>query len=263
MDLNEISAIIYKKLTLKNDLRQVRMIYNIYQVYKCLVYLPLLWTSTIVLTIFAMPVIWLFGERAGQISGILWARFNSFTAPMWLSVEGGEQIAPGQSYVIMANHQSGFDIFAVYGWMPVDFRWVMKAELRRVPVLGYYCYKAGHIFIDRSDHNAAVESINSAKERIKEGTSIMFFPEGTRSDNGQLMEFKKGAFIFALETGLPVLPVTISGTRNILPPGTMSLFPGQAKITIHKPVKSAEYTQHNIEKFIQRVRKAINSSLEA
>jgi len=262
MIINNITSFWYKTTAVFNDPREVPYIYNIYQVYKYLIFFPLLGLSTLILTLMSLPIIWLLGQRAGQISGILWARFNSMITPMWLKVEGDENVDPNQSYVIMANHQSNFDIFAIYGWLGIDFRWVMKAELRKAPVLGYYCYKAGHIFIDRSNHDSAVESINIAKKKIVNGTSIMFFPEGTRSNTGELLEFKKGAFIFALETGLPVLPVTINGTGKIQPNGTIGLFPGSASITIHRPVDSSAYDVNTIDRFMETVRNTIKAGLE-
>jgi len=243
------------------DLREIKALFAVYQIYKWLIFLPLLGLSTIILTIAAVPIIWLFGERAGQISGILWARFNSFITPMRMAVKGGENIDPNQSYVVVANHQSQFDIFAIYGWLPLDFRWVMKVELRKAPVLGYYCYKAGHVFINRSDHASALTSINEAKKRITGGTSIIFFPEGTRSKTGQLMDFKKGAFKFALDMQLPVLPVTISGTKDILPTNTMALFPGNATMTIHKPIDTSAYDENTIQDLINKSRESIQDGL--
>lgn len=252
---------LYEKTFPDKDPRQIRSFHAVYQVYKWFIFIPFLCLSTIVLTILAMPIIWLFGQRAGQVSGRLWARLNSHITPMRMTLEGCENVDHEQSYVVVANHQSQYDIFAIYGWLPVDFRWVMKAELRRVPVLGYYCHIAGHVFINRSNHTSALESINSAKKKISGGTSILFFPEGTRSLTGEVTEFKKGAFVFALKNGLPILPVTISGTRNILPPRTMDLFPGNARITIHKPVDISSYTEDTVEQLAEHVRNTIREGL--
>lgn len=261
MRLDDLFVLFNENSLSLKDLRQVRTLYYAYQVYKYLIYIPLLALSTVVLTLLSIPIIRILGQSAGQISGIIWARFNSLIAPMYVTVEGRENIERGRSYIVVANHQSGFDIFAVYGWLPVNFRWVMKAELRKVPFLGYYCEKAGHILIDRSDKRSAVESINKAINRISGGISIMFFPEGTRSVTGELLEFKKGAFIFALETGLPVLPVTITGTKDILPSNTMSLFPGNARMIIHKPVDISSYDESSIDSLIEQVRNTIRKDI--
>ncbi len=206
-------------------MRDNKILFNLYQIYKYIVFFPLLAISICVLIVFIFIFFYIASERFVQIAGVAWTRFNSFITPMSVAVIGKHNLRKNQSYVIVANHQSLYDIFALYGWLPVDFRWVMKIELRRVPVLGYYCYKAGHIYIDRSNHQKAVDSINAAKKKIKNGTCIVFFPEGTRSMTGELIEFKKGAFKFALDINLPILPVTIVGTREILPASTLGLFP--------------------------------------
>ncbi len=242
-------------------MRDNTILYNLYQVYKYLVFFPLL--GMFITLDFIVIFIFLFiaNERFVQIAGVVWARFNSFITPMFVKVIGTENIDGNQSYVVVANHESQYDIFVVYGWLPIDFRWVMKMELRKVPILGYYCYKAGHIYIDRSNHQSAIESINAAKAKIKGGTSVVFFPEGTRN-SGQLLNFKKGAFKFAIDLGLPILPVTIQGTRKILPTNTIGLFPGNAKMIIHKPIDIAGYTETNIEDLMARTRQIIQQGLD-
>ncbi len=178
---------------------------------------------------------------------------------MFVKVYGRENIDKNQSYVIVSNHESQFDILLIYGWMGVDFKWVMKKELRKIPVLGIACEKLQHIYIDRSNHMASIKSLENAKKRIVNGTSVMFFPEGTRSADGSLGDFKKGAFRMAIDLGVPILPVTIVGTRDILPTKTLALFPGKAKMIIHKPVDISGYDNKNIEKLIEKTREIIAS----
>ncbi len=243
-------------------MRNNTLFYNLYQVYKYLVFFPLLGISTTVLFIIIFIFLFVASERFVQFAGIQWARFNSFITPMFVKVTGEENIVKNRSYVVVANHQSQYDIFLVYGWLPIDFRWVMKMELRRVPILGYYCYKAGHIFVDRSDSKSAIESINRAKGRIRGGTSVVFFPEGTRSETGELLTFKKGAFKFAVEMGLPILPITIAGTRDILPANTTGLFPGSARMIIHPPIECAGLTDAGISDLVEKSRAVILKGLE-
>ena len=243
-------------------MRENKLIFNLYQIYKYVVFFPLLGLSITVLFIFIFIFLFVASERTVQIAGVMWTRFNSFITPMFVKVIEPESIDKKRSYVVVANHQSQYDIFAIYGWLPVDFRWVMKKELRKVPILGYYCYKAGHIFIDRSNHQAAIDSINAAKSKIKDGTSVLFFPEGTRSVTGELIEFKKGAFKFAIDMGLPILPVTICGTRDILPANSIALFPGSAKIIVHRPIEITGYTEENIGEIISLSRQAIQRGLD-
>lgn len=233
-----------------------------YQPYKWLVVLPLLLLSTLILGVFAMIVSILVNPRVGSHFGVIWARFNSFFTPMTVHKIGTENMEPGASYVITANHQSLYDIYVLYGWMGVDFKWVMKKELEKVPVLGPACKMLGHIFIDRSDTKKAVESINAAKKKIVNGTSVIFFPEGSRSFDGVMKPFKKGAFKMALDLGLPILPVTLSGTRKILPKGGIDLRPGGVTMTIHKPISVEGYSEETITELMDKTRAVMNSTLE-
>jgi 1-acyl-sn-glycerol-3-phosphate acyltransferase len=163
--------------------------------------------------------------------------------------------------VVVANHQSQLDILVIYGWLDLDFRWVMKQELRKVPFLGIACEKLGHVFIDRSDRLAAISAINQARERISGGTSIFFFPEGTRSRDGNMLPFKKGAFRMAAELQLPILPVSIKGTYQMLPPDTMRMKPGRARMVIHPPIETEGVGPENIPALMGQVREVIGAEL--
>ena len=198
---------------------------------------------------------------AGRWCGKAWAKINAFSAFMRVEVEGAEHIERGRSYVVAANHQSQLDILVVYGWLDMDFRWVMKKELRKVPVLGIACEKLGHIFVDRADRSTAIAAINQAVERIPEGTSIFFFPEGTRSRSGSLLPFKKGAFRMAVDFQMPILPVSIVGTHQLLPAGTLRLRPGKARLIIHSPIETAGCGTSHIPGLMQQTRKTITSVL--
>lgn len=241
--------------------RETKPLYYPYQVYKYAVFLPLFSLITAFLGLTALLLMNLSNQRVASSMGVIWARFNCLITPMPVEVSGLEKIDRRRSYVIVANHQSQFDIFVLYGWMPVDFKWVMKIEMRKLPVIGYVCDRLGHIYIDRANGEAARASINAAKGRIKAGTSIMFFPEGTRSDTGKMGDFKKGAFRFALEMGLPLLPVTISGTREVLPARSTALFPGRARMIIHDPIETGDYTDGNINDLMLKARRAIQEGL--
>jgi 1-acyl-sn-glycerol-3-phosphate acyltransferase len=243
-------------------MRNNRVLYNLYQIYKYIVFFPLLGMFTTVEFLVILSFLFVASERFNQIAGIVWARFNSFITPMFVKVVGKDNIESNRSYVVVGNHQSQYDIFVVYGWLPIDFRWVMKIELRKAPIIGYYCYKAGHIFIDRSNRKAAIDTINEAKGKIRGGTSVFFFPEGTRSETGKLIDFKKGAFKFAIDMGLPVLPVTIIGTKDILPDNSTGLFPGNAKLVIHPPIEIQGYTEDTIGELAARAKESIQKGLD-
>jgi 1-acyl-sn-glycerol-3-phosphate acyltransferase len=239
-----------------------KVAYVLYQPYKWLVFLPVVVLSTLFFGSLAVPLSMTFGPRfASWLCGGWWARLNSYLTPMQVQVHGREHIDPTQSYVLVANHQSHYDIFVLYGWLGIDFKWVMKQELRKVPALGFACEKIGHIYIDRSNRQAALASIEAAKDRIVNGTSVLFFAEGTRSRDGKLGRFKKGAFRMALDLKLPILPLTLSGTRKVLPPTTLDVFPGKVSLTIHEPIATDGLTDKEIPELMSKVRDIVALAL--
>ena len=234
----------------------------LYQPYKYLVFAPVVGVVTTVQASLAFVLSLVASPRtASRLSAVPWARILAFAAPMKVQVEGRENIDPRQSYVLVSNHQSQFDIFLLYGWLGIDFKWVMKQELRSVPGIGMACDRLGHIFIDRSNHAAAMATLEEAKNKIVDGTSVMFFPEGTRSRDGKLMHFKKGAFRMAVDLGLPILPLTVTGTRNVLPAGTSDLLPGSARLIIHPPIPVDGLTANDCSRLSNQVREVIASAL--
>jgi 1-acyl-sn-glycerol-3-phosphate acyltransferase len=236
---------------------------SLYQLYKYFVFAPLLMVLTFIFGTLAVLLAISFGPRVGTYSGVIWARLLSWATPMFLRVEGKNNIDKKQSYVVVSNHQSQYDILALYGWLGVDFKWIMKKELRKVPVLGYACETLGHIYIDRKNTESALESVCQAKKKAANGTSILFFPEGTRSRDGQLLPFKKGAFRMAMDLDIPILPVTIVNTRHILPTRSIRLVPGAARMIIHPPVDISGYDNDSLTELIEHVRTTIASKLPA
>ncbi|MCG8669243.1 MAG: 1-acyl-sn-glycerol-3-phosphate acyltransferase [Pseudomonadales bacterium] len=232
---------------------------KLYLPYKWLIFLPFLVVSTNLAALSIIIYGLLGGQRLMRIIPIIWARANAKVTPASVEVVGREHIDPNQSYVVVANHQSHFDIFAIYGWLGIDIRWVMKKELRHIPVFGYACEVMGHVIIDRSNHRAAMASIETAKSRISNGTSIIFFPEGTRSLDGQLLPFKAGAFKFAKDLSLPILPVTITGSHDILPSKTIRLQPGQMQMIVHPPIEVTE--KSSIKALARKASEVIDSAL--
>jgi len=239
-----------------------KMLKIAYKPYKWLIQVPVFLISTsffgalaVVLCMFLPPKI------PSYLCGATWARINGYFTPIFVKIRGKENIGKRQSYVIVSNHQSQYDIFVLYGWLGIDFKWVMKSELRKAPFIGVSCEKLGHIFVDRSDIRAAIASINAAKKRIVNGTSVIFFPEGTRSRTNKMRPFKKGAFHMAKDLNLPILPITIKGTRDILPPDTFDIFPGKVEMIIHKPVDTSDFNKDNIKELMAEIRKIIEKPL--
>jgi 1-acyl-sn-glycerol-3-phosphate acyltransferase len=232
----------------------------IYFPYTWLVFIPYLGISTVLFGCLAV-VICRFSPRAAFHCGTVWAWLLCRLNFTWVSVKGRGRADPRQSYIIMTNHQSHFDILAFYGHWGRQFRWVMKEELRKAPGLGWYCSAGGHVFIDRSDREKAIQSLKAAKSLLDGGISVVFFPEGTRSRDGRMREFKKGGFMMALDLGLPILPVSISFSRHVLPGKTLKLLPGRIRIKIQEPIDVTRYGVERREELMADVRKSIASGL--
>ena len=240
-----------------------RIAFWLYQVYAWLVYIPIAflltllagWTTVLVAMI-ASPRI------ASRYIAANWARVMCWMTPVWASVEGAENADPSKSYVVVCNHLSQFDIFLVYGWLKLDLKWVLKAELRKIPGLGIGCEKAGHIYIDRSNPDKARQAVTDALADVGDGVGVLFFAEGTRSPDGRLQPFKKGAFRVATSQKLPILPVTIIGTRDIQKPGSFMFFPGKMHMVIHPAIEvDGSDDAETIRSLMTQTREAIASAL--
>ena len=199
-------------------------------------------------------------QRLGFYAGVVWARSLTWGSWVRVRVAGRELVRPRQSYVIMSNHQGAYDILALYGFLGRQFRWVMKQELRKVPFLGWGCAAIGHIFVDRGNSSRAIASLEAAKRCVAGGVSVFFFPEGTRSDDGRLLPFKKGGFALARQLNLPILPVSIAGSGRILPKACLFPRPGTVRVRFHAPIAPSDFPA--TEELIHKVRAAIESGLE-
>ena len=240
------------------------LLYWPYQIYAGLIFLPLV----IILTLLFSGLTIIFSvlinpEWASRYLAGTWARLLAWLTPISVHVEGAENADRNRSYVVAINHQSQFDILVVYGWLQLDLKWVLKQELRKLPGLGKGCEMAGHIYVDRSNPRKARKSVNDALKRLDEGVGILFFPEGTRSKDGRLLPFKKGAFRTAIDQGLPVLPVTLRGTRDILPARSLRLFPGRTSMVIHPAIETSEMTLADLPLLRDSTREAISRAMPA
>jgi 1-acyl-sn-glycerol-3-phosphate acyltransferase len=234
--------------------------YWLYQPYKFLIFIPLFAVFSLLFSFLAASFSILVNPRVGSFWGATWARLTGLITPMIVTVNGRENINKKQSYVIIANHQSGYDIFLLYGWLSIDFKWIMKKELRKAPGIGYASHKVGHIFLDRSSPRAAIESIEEAKRKLTNGTSLVVFPEGTRSGSNQMRQFKKGAFKIAFELGLPILPITIVDTYKVYNKG-LNLLPGTVQMVIHEPIQTNDFLERQNE-LIDLTHRTVQSALK-
>lgn len=239
-----------------------RIAFWLYQVYAWLILIPLGLLLTFIAGWLTVLVATIWNPRAAsRYVAANWGRVIAWLTPMLVTVEGAENADPDRSYVVVCNHQSEYDIFLVYGWLNLDLKWVMKAELRKVPGVGIGCEKAGHIFVDRGNPEQARLAISEALERVGDGVGILFFAEGTRSADGRLRPFKKGAFHIAAAQKLPILPVTIIGTRDIQRPKSMMIFPGRARMVIHPTIETDGESVQDIRELARQTRAVIASAL--
>lgn len=242
--------------------RKKTFIFYLYSIYTWIVFVPLISLLTLFFGSLATVLALILNPRiASFIGGAIWARLLAYLTPITVKVSGKSFVDKKQSYVIISNHQSYYDVLVLYGWLGLDFRWVMKQELRKVPGLGIGCKTIGHVFIDRSHPDKAKASIRAASKTIKDGTSVLFFPEGTRTLTGKIGKFKKGAFHFAIELGLPILPVTIIGTKDVLPAHSSALFPGKTQLIFHKPIETTSYSKENMQNLMDIAKESIISAL--
>lgn len=222
----------------------------------------LLTLNTFLCAIAAILAAYFDSQNRGHAVARFWSRLNLALSGVSVSLEGEDRIDKNQPYIVMANHQSHYDVFALMGLIPLQLRWIIKMELRKIPLFGYACEKVGYIFIDRGNHEKAMQSLKAAGEKIRAGASVIFFPEGTRSVDGTLRTFKKGGFVIALEARVPILPVTVLGGKEILPKGSLRIVPGEMKLIIHDPIPVDGYTYDTKEQLMERVRTAIEADLE-
>ena len=170
-----------------------------------------------------------------------------------VQVYGGEHLDPDAPQIVISNHESWFDVFALTGHLPGRYRWVAKKELEKVPVFGRAFVSCGHVTVDRGDRGSAVESLEKAARQINaDNSSIMMFPEGTRSSTGAMQRFKKGAFVLAIQAGVPIVPVAVRGGRAIMPKGSYRIRPGELEIHIGEPISVEGMTHDDREDLLRR-----------
>lgn len=225
------------------------------------VVLTLFWAGRVVLTsMFRSPCeLRKFCLKAPRV----WTRQLLWIAGVEVEIEGTEHLEPGRPQIVVANHSSWFDVFALSAYFPERYHYVAKKELSRIPVFGKAWIVCGHIAIDRSDLSSAVASLERAAEKIAgEDATIIMFPEGTRSRTGELQRFKKGAFMLALKAGVPVIPLAIRGSRDVMPKGSWLVRPGRIRLTVGRPISVEEYTVSRRDELVRDARSAVARLLE-
>jgi 1-acyl-sn-glycerol-3-phosphate acyltransferase len=221
-------------------------------------------TATVILGIVAI-LLSLF-DSSGNSSHVvarLWGKIQLRTTGSRVTMQGLEHLDSRKSYIVVSNHQSFFDIFSLLGHLPLQFRWIAKAELFRIPLLGWAMARTGYIPIERDSPKKAYRSMLQAAEKVREGVSILIFPEGTRSPDGLLQPFKKGVFLIALKSRAPILPVAIRGTRNIMRKNDWRAYPGHVEIRIFPPIETAGFSTDKEAELSEQVRNTLQQHLTA
>lgn len=209
----------------------------LYRIYQLFIMAPLMIIVTLLAALVTVIGSALGGGRFwGYWPAHYWARIFCILTFVRVKVTGRENIDPRTSYVFVANHQGAYDIFSVYGYLNHNFRWMMKIGLLKFPVVGPACAAAGHIFVDNSSPSAIRRTMEKAERTLRDGMSLVVFPEGSRTFTGRMGAFRKGAYQLAMEFHLPVVPVTIDGAFDVMPRTSPVPRWGTIRLTIHHPI---------------------------
>ncbi len=217
---------------------------------------------TAFMAIVAVALSALSGRRENAVHNVarLWARLLLCIAGVKAEISGLGNILSDKPQIFMANHQSGFDVFIMLKYIPVQFRWIAKKELFSFPIFGSAMRRAGYISIDRENRAYALRSLDEGAEQVRKGKSLMTFPEGTRSRDGKIKPFKKGLFYLAIQSGVPIVPISIAGSREIMQKRSLRIIPGKISIFIDKPIDVCGYDLALRHELIDRVQSVISTN---
>ena len=229
---------------------------KLYRFLRALLAVPFALLLTLFISIVTLFRTLVLRRDAASVQGLAawWARSICAVSGVVVTVTGREHLDAEKPYIFAANHQSQFDILALQGFLGMDFRWLAKKELFKVPIWGPAMRRAGYIPVDRSHGRQALKSIGEAAQKISAGTSVIIFPEGTRTRDGKMQNFKAGAMVLAIKSGVDIVPVAIKGTYEILPKGKLLMNPGNVLIRIGNPIATKNYKskdKHVLAKILQ------------
>ena len=221
------------------------------------------WAGILTLLLFLPIIVSGFLSSTGNLAfslARLWAWIILKLTRVRPTIVGKKHIDRNRSYIVIANHQSHFDAPAIILTLGIQLRWIAKNELLKIPLFGHALYASRNIFIDRSDTDKAIKSIQDGVKRLPPGASILFFAEGTRSPDGMIQPFKKGGFITAIEHGFPILPITVNGSRSILPKESLVFNSGPIEVVVGNPISTHGYTLDQLEELIKKTKEIIASN---
>lgn len=238
----------------------------LYRLYQLLIALPIIILTT-ALTAIVTIVGCTFGKARtwGYYPAMVWSRLMCWVMLLPVDVEGQDLLDKKQSYVFVANHQGSYDIFLIYGFLGRSFRWMMKKSLRNIPLVGKACESAGHIFVDKSGPKAIHKTYEQGRKVLQNGVSLVVFPEGARTFTGHMAKFRRGAFGLADELQLPVVPVTIDGSFDVLPrqKGVNFVSWHRLRLVIHAPIKPSGRGPEDIQRTLEQSYETIMRDLPA
>jgi len=214
---------------------------------------------TVIFGTLAIIVFWI--PKASDCIARIWASCILKTSGVSVNVEGLDNIRPETPYVYMSNHLSHFDAVSLLTVLPLGVKFLAKKELGRIPFLGWAMYALGYIFVERGSKIESFKKIDKGASKVREGTSILVFAEGTRSQDGNLQPFKKGGFVMAIKAGVNIIPISIYGSRGVLPRGSLRVNPGMVKVVIGSPIPSSDYSLDMKITLMERVREAITAGV--
>ncbi len=191
----------------------------------------------------------------------LWSRLILRTTGVRVRARGLERLNPHASYVVASNHQSIYDIPVLFDTLPLQLRFVAKASLGHVPFMGWHLRRTGHLLVQRENPGAGI--LERMKRLVGDQVSLIVFPEGTRSRDGRIARFKGGPFRIAVDSALPIVPVSVSGTRHVMLKGRLTTCPGEVELTVHPPIPTAGLTGADVRSLADRVRGIVETAVVA
>ena len=236
----------------------------LYRIYQLFIAAPVILVATIITAVTVTIGSTLGnGHFWGYYPGRWWGWVIIRVLLLPVKVEGRENLQSGQSYVFVSNHQGAFDIFLIYGFLQRNFKWMMKRQIRNIPLVGLACEASHQIFVDKRGPSKIKETYTKARATLKDGMSLVVFPEGSRSFTGHMGVFRRGAFMLADELQLPVAPLTINGSFNVMPRMRDMHFVNwhPLTLTIHKPIAPIGQGAENIKHLEQESYQVVMSGL--
>ncbi len=193
-----------------------------------------------------------------------WSRLILKTTGVRVTVEGLGRLTPGTTYIFVSNHQSIYDTPVIFASLPYQIRIIAKESLARFPVLGWHLKRGGHLFVDRR-HPDRAGILKRWRALVSEGLSLIIYAEGTRSPDGRVARFKAGSFLLAMQAGLPIVPLAVIGTRQVMPKGRLRTEPADVRLIVHEPIHAsaaAEPTAQDAKALAERVQRVVAAAVD-